>query len=97
MLNQKITTMNTIETRFSNGTPISDFNACAYAEGFCEGENASFGDQLRAWAHLIHTGRCWTLQGWYGRTARTLIDSGMISEEGIIDWDEVVSCQMMDK
>ena len=89
--------MNTIDTTFSNGEAITDYLACAYAEGFCEGENASFADSIRAWAHLIHTGRCWTLQGWYGRTARTLIDSGMISEEGVIDWDEVVSCQMIDE
>ena len=89
--------MSNVDLFFSNGEKITDYTSCAYAEGFCEGENASFEDSIRAWAYLIRTGRCWTLQGWYGRTARDLIESGMISRDGIIDWDEVARCQMMDE
>jgi hypothetical protein len=39
---------------------------------------------LKLFANLIKSGMAWTLQGSYGRTARTLIDSGYISSEGII-------------
>ena len=59
--------------------------ASAYAEGFCEGENASQEEQLEAWAYLIKTGLCWQLQGFYGRTAQHLISTGIISQEGIIN------------
>ena len=89
--------MSNVDLFFSNGEKITNYLACAYAEGFCEGENASFEDSLRSWAHLIRTGLCWHLQGWYGRRATDFIEGGIISRDGIIDWDEVVSCQMMDE
>jgi hypothetical protein len=56
--------------------------ATAYAEGFCEGEGASKEEVLEAWAYLIKTGACWSLQGWFGRTASYLIENGAISKEG---------------
>ena len=65
----------------------SSYLATAYAEGFCEGEGATAVEQIEAWSCLIKTGRCWSLQGWFGRTAQGLIDEGLISKEGDIDWD----------
>ena len=62
----------------------TSYLACAYAEGFCEGEGATKEEELEAWAYLIRTGECWKLQGWYGRNAQTLIDSGLITKEGEI-------------
>jgi len=50
--------------------------ACAYAEGFCEGENATDEERIDAFQYLIDTGKVWHLQGWYGRTATSLIESG---------------------
>lgn len=58
--------------------------ASAYAEGYCEGENATTQEQLEAWAYLIKTGLCWTLQGWYGRMATDLINNNIISSDGEI-------------
>ena len=65
----------------------TSYLATAYAEGFCEGEGASAVEQIEAWACLIKTGMCWGLQGWFGRNATNLIDQGIISKEGVIDWD----------
>ena len=63
---------------------MTPYLAAAYAEGFCEGEGASEEEQLEAWAYLIKTGQCWSLQGWFSRTATSLIKEGIISKEGEI-------------
>jgi len=76
-----------METKFSDGTIITPYLAAAYAEGFCEGDGASADDRLRAWSYLIGTGQCWSLQGWYGRNAQSLIEQELISSDGKIDWD----------
>jgi len=62
----------------------NNYLATAYAEGFCEGENATPNEQLEAWAYLIKTGLCWNLQGWFGRNALNLIEEGFISKSGKI-------------
>lgn len=61
--------------------------ATAYAEGFCEGEDASKEEQIEAWAYLIMTGKCWSLQGWFGRAANSLIEQEAINKEGNINWE----------
>lgn len=63
---------------------FTPYLATAYAEGFLEGEGATEQEQLEAWAYLIKTGLCWSLQGWYGRTAQWLIEDKIISKEGEI-------------
>jgi hypothetical protein len=56
---------------------IDTYTACGLAEGWIEAESE---DQVReAWQHLVDTGLCWELQGWFGRTARDLIESGFIN------------------
>jgi hypothetical protein len=65
----------------------NSYLATAYAEGFCEGEDATNTQQLEAWAYLIMTGLCWSLQGQFGRNASNLIDSGIITRAGVINWD----------
>ena len=56
---------------------MTNYMAVAIAEGFCEGNGASEAEQIEAWQHLIDTGLCWTLQGWFGRTASRLIENGI--------------------
>ena len=54
---------------------MDPYTACAIAEGFSDGEPTE--DELNAaWQYLIDTGMAWTLQGWYGRSAMSLIEAG---------------------
>jgi hypothetical protein len=43
------------------------------AEGVDEATEEEY---FAAWQHLIDTGIAWQLQGWFGRTAQSLIDNG---------------------
>jgi hypothetical protein len=43
-------------------------------------------ETLRLFAHLIRTGVVWELQGHYGRVAASLIEAGIISKNGRINW-----------
>lgn len=56
-------------------TRMGDYRAVALAEGF---EDGSEQEQLEAWQHLVDTGLCWRLQGWFGRRASELIRAGVI-------------------
>jgi hypothetical protein len=39
-------------------------------------------EETAAWQYLIDTGLAWRLQGWYGRTAKRLIDDGYCTYHG---------------
>jgi len=68
------------------------YTACAYFEGFCEGEGASPQQQLEALAYLIKTREVWKLQGFYGRSAAEAIREGLISENGEVLADVSEMC-----
>lgn len=55
-------------------------NAVWIAEGVLGYENQTKEVQIKAWQHLVNTGLAWQLQGFFGRTARALIDDGIITE-----------------
>lgn len=59
---------------------MDNFTAVSIAEGFCGGENATKDEQIEAWQYLVDTGMAWTLQGFFGRQARAMIDQGIIHE-----------------
>lgn len=69
-------------------TNLTVYDACAIIEGFA-GFEPSLKQTLEAWAYLIKTGQCWSLQGFYGRNAASLIEQGVISDQGVIDWTVV--------
>jgi hypothetical protein len=54
-----------------------------------EDQDATFQQELEAWAHMIATGLCWQLQGFYIRGANAFINEGIIDAEGTINWDKV--------
>ena len=56
---------------------LDDFTAVGIAEGFIE-EKASEERVIQAWQHLLDTGLCWKLQGWFGRAANDMIKKGLI-------------------
>jgi len=56
---------------------MDNYKAVGIAEGFIEAENKE--QSIEAWQYLVDTGLCWTLQGWFGRTATSLIEQGIIN------------------
>lgn len=57
----------------------TSYDAVAACEGFDGIEHDA--ETLRsAWQYLIDTGECWKLQGWFGRTAQSLIAAGICHE-----------------
>lgn len=55
---------------------MTDYDACAVIEGF-DGEDHTEEEVIDAFQHLIDTGTAWSLQGFYGRTAQSLINHGL--------------------
>lgn len=66
------------DNRYFTKIKWTQYLATAYAEGFCEGEGATEDEQHDAWQFLVDTGTCWHLQGWFGRNATALIESGVL-------------------
>ena len=78
---------NVINGRDPDAPCMDLYTACSIVEGFCD-EEPSAEECMNAWAFLISSGHCWRLQGWYGRSAQyNIIDTGLISKDGVIDWD----------
>ena len=57
---------------------MNDYLAIGIAEGFEQYDSKE--QYIEAWQHLIDTGLCWKLQGWFGRAAQNLIDNGYCKE-----------------
>ena len=57
---------------------MSNIEAIDIAEGYVSAESEE--QYIAAWQQLIDTGLAWSLQGWFGRTARQLIEEGVCCE-----------------
>ena len=58
---------------------METFDAVMIVEG--SQEVATLEEYLAAAQHLLDTGVCWQLQGFFGRTIKALIEQGYISNE----------------
>lgn len=57
---------------------MTQYEAVGLAEGFIEAESE---DQIiQAWQYLHDTRLAYELQGWFGRTATSLVEEGIISK-----------------
>lgn len=54
---------------------LSAFDCCSIIEGF-DGQEHDQEEVIAAFQRLIDLGVVWTLQGFYGRAAQALIESG---------------------
>jgi len=66
--------------RYYTNIKLTPYLACAIAEGFCEGENATEQEQHDAWQYIEDNNLAKNLQGFYGRTLYKLKDAGIIQE-----------------
>jgi hypothetical protein len=57
---------------------LSNYDAVGIAEGFVEAESEE--QVIEAWQQLHDTGLAYQLQGWFGRTAKSMIEAGLINE-----------------
>ena len=60
---------------------MDQYTAVGLAEGFVEADSQE--QIIEAWQYLVDTGLAWSLQGWFGRTAKAMIDQGIIRHKVI--------------
>ena len=56
---------------------MDNYLATSLAEGFEQGTKQ---EVIAAWQYLHDTGLAYKLQGWFGRTAKQLIEQGIINK-----------------
>ena len=56
---------------------MTHYIACSIAEGFAD-EPVTQEEAHAAWQYLVDTGLAWSLQGWYGRNAESMIEAGLL-------------------
>ena len=61
-----------------NKTTIDTYRAVGIAEGWIE--NIDEDEIIEAWQYLHDSGMAYKLQGWFGRTAQSLIQAGIINK-----------------
>ena len=57
---------------------MDNVEAIDIAEGYRDAKDET--EYIAAWQQLIDTGLAWNLQGWFGRTAKYMIEQGYCRE-----------------
>tara|TARA_R100000664_G_scaffold26922_1_gene37315 strand:+ start:146 stop:325 length:180 start_codon:yes stop_codon:yes gene_type:complete len=57
---------------------MDNVEAIDIAEGYRDAKDEA--EYIAAWQQLIDTGLAWNLQGWFGRTAKYMIEQGFCRE-----------------
>ena len=57
---------------------MDNYRATGLAEGWIHTEDED--EVIAAWQYLHDTKLAYKLQGWFGRTARNLLDAGVITD-----------------
>ena len=57
---------------------MTNYRATGLAEGWIMADSED--EVIEAWQHLHDTRLAYQLQGWFGRTAKDLIEQGIINE-----------------
>ena len=55
---------------------MNDYKATGLAEGWIDTSDED--EIIEAWQYLHYTGLAYKLQGWFGRTAQSLLEQGII-------------------
>ena len=58
---------------------MTNFEAVEICEGIVDADRDQ---QVRAWQHLVDTGLVWGFPGWFGRTAVSLLNAGILRPAG---------------
>ena len=61
---------------------MDNYTAVGLAEGFIESDDKK--EIINAWQHLIDTGLVNHLQGFFGRTAKRLIEQGICKPKEVV-------------
>ena len=56
---------------------MNTYDAIGLCEGFVEADSEE--QVIEAWQYLHDTGLAYRMQGWFGRTARAMIEEGVIT------------------
>tara|TARA_R110000772_G_scaffold12895_2_gene38638 strand:+ start:1242 stop:1451 length:210 start_codon:yes stop_codon:yes gene_type:complete len=67
---------------------MTTYDAIGLAEGFIEAESQE--QFIEAWQFLLDTGLVWTLQGFFGRTAVSMIEEGILEVKDAEDNPEAI-------
>jgi len=67
-----------VEPVIEDKKTMDNYTAVGLAEGFIEADSEE--QIIEAWQYLHDTGLAYELQGWFGRTATSLIEEGIIKE-----------------